>query len=475
MKKKKPDTLIINIVYDRVRDIMTIIYKQDGRKKLKIIKNPEYEFHILKPEFRDGERYLYVEDYMVDRYRVPYKYSEQSIAKILGKEQEYNIIKNSGQWRELRKFHNYPEVFGSLVDLEDWFIGEWIKEYGVSEQIPVIGYLDIEVDSYELGEFPIPERAAAPISHISYFNSSSKNLYTYILKNPKIKESDPSIIEKLKPMVKDKYQDEVNEINIEMYDDELAMITAFFNLINEVDKPDIVSIWNITYDIPYLMNRISRLCKVDFEDLPSTSENFYRFSQPARTIVTPKKLQDYQYVNFFIDRGTKDMADSGTYFKFNGFNIYIDQMLIHAAMNKSSKKESYNLDAIAEEELGDNKDKYDEDGNEYEMSTFMYIDYLKFTMYNIHDVMLLSMIEKKTNYIKIFTGVGTKTGTRFYKSFKKTICLENYFRRFLTEQNKILANNPNIYGDGGGAGFEGAYVGDPNNIENIGEELFNEE
>jgi hypothetical protein len=175
-------------------------------------------------------------------------------------------------------------------------------------------------------------------------------------------------------------------------------------------------------------------------------------------------------------------------------------MLIYANMNKGDKKEAYSLDFIADLELKDRKDKITgtDDEESMNMSNFIFRYYNEFTMYNIHDVMLLKRIEDKTTYINITWGVSQLTSTRIHKAMKKTICLKNFGKKKLEEIGIILSNNRNqtdftptkkieepldeeeIKDDiqqtkidtGGEPTLKGAFVADPNLLENVGTELF---
>jgi DNA polymerase elongation subunit (family B) len=171
--------------------------------------------------------------------------------------------------------------------------------------------------------------------------------------------------------------------------------------------------------------------------------------------------------------------------------IWIDQMLLYANIRKTNGvKESYSLDAIANEELG--KEKLDYTG--YTIKNLPWLNFPRFFKYNIKDVVLLFLMEEKNLDIDMLQKLSDVTNTRKYKVFKKTISIKNFVNKFAEQQGYVMGNNKNAQYGNDSAYFEeqylnkkqvvekspeysaafakkenyGAYVGDPNLTDKCG-------
>lgn len=169
-------------------------------------------------------------------------------------------------------------------------------------------------------------------------------------------------------------------------------------------------------------------------------------------------------------------------------------MLLYANIRKTSgQKESYTLDAIANEELG--KEKLDYTG--YTIKNLAWKNFDKFFSYNLQDTVLLHLLESKNLDTDMLQRLSEITNTRKDKVFKKTISLKNFVCKFAEEQGFIMNNNKNAqYGNDSDYFAEnylnqkkvlehnekylklfakkenyGAYVGDPNLNEHCGIEV----
>ena len=83
------------------------------------------------------------------------------------------------------------------------------------------------------------------------------------------------------------------------------------------------------------------------------------------------------------DRNNFDIKNKGDYFKVSSYTVYLDQMLSYVGLRKGQGElKSFALNAVAKEEIGDEKLDYSEDAN---IKTLPYVDYKKFVIYNIKD------------------------------------------------------------------------------------------
>jgi len=162
----------------------------------------------------------------------------------------------------------------------------------------------------------------------------------------------------------------------------------------------------------------------------------------------------------------------------------MDSMLYYANIRKAVKKESYSLDAIANEELG--KEKLDYTG--YTIKDLAWKNFWKFCEYNIRDSLLVYLLEKKNLDMDMLERLSEITNTRKEKVFKKTISLKNFVNKYAEENGFVMGNNKNASYGNDSAYYEehymhkaeileydkkykelfdrkenfGAYVGDPN-------------
>ena len=97
---------------------------------------------------------------------------------------------------------------------------------------------------------------------------------------------------------------------IYMYDDELEMIKQIFKMINTL-KRDFVLIWNLSFDIPYFMDRLTYLGK-----------------DPIDYMCSPDFK--YKYCWFRKDRRNFDFKTKKDVFRLASYSIFSDQMINYA-------------------------------------------------------------------------------------------------------------------------------------------------
>jgi DNA polymerase elongation subunit (family B) len=153
------------------------------------------------------------------------------------------------------------------------------------------------------------------------------------------------------------------------YDDEAKMLQEFLAAWEALDI-DIITGWNINFfDIPYLVNRITRL----FGEKEAMRLSPWRDIRSRTVVVMNKENEVYDLLGI----ATLDYFD--LYRKFT----YVNQ-------------ESYALNHIAWVELGERKKHY-----EGTLSEFYKRDFQKFIEYNQHDVALVEMLENKLKLLEL--------------------------------------------------------------------------
>ena len=195
--------------------------------------------------------------------------------------------------------------------------------------------------------------------------------------------------------------------------------------------PDVISGWNIKFfDIPYLVNRITKILGED--DAKRLSPWNYISSRKA--VVNNRELVAYEFTGI----STLD---------------YIELYRWYAPGGKS--QESYRLDNIAQVELGEGKISYDEFENLHQLYR---LNYQKFIEYNIKDVDLIFKLEDKLKLIELGLTLAYDTKTNFEDIFAQTRMWDSLIYNYLLDKNIIVP--PKVVKQKTSA-FEGAYVKDP--------------
>ena len=393
----------------------------------------------------------------------------------------------SSNMRNLLK-HNY--IYDADMDIADRYIKNFHEEFEPDINYKLHKcYFDIEVDLMPNGfkrdkfgnigyiGFPDEDVAPCPINIITLIDAKSLIVYTFICKN-NLNESMIEFESKLQlhiNEVRDELLKEdgltVNDIDTRFYNSEEEMIEAFFATVHEID-PDFMMAWNEGFDVKTLMNRLvqiySRKKELKAAGIRGYDQMLTTVSDSKYLIVkdhdgndvylTPKAFYKQNKDTSFVDR-----MDSFTV--LDGI-IWIDQMLLYANIRKTNGvKESYSLDAIANEELG--KEKLDYTG--YTIKNLAWLNFPRFFKYNIKDVVLLVLMENKNLDIDMLQKLSDVTNTRKYKVFKKTISIKNFVNKFAEQQGYVMGNNKNAQYGNDSAYFEEQYLNRKQVVENTPE------
>ena len=194
---------------------------------------------------------------------------------------------------------------------------------------------------------------------------------------PNIKEADQEITaitlrSKGKSYVFGCGQFVTNDSTIEYFQckDEYFMLQSFLKCWEFLDL-DIVTGWNIEFfDIPYLVNRIKRL-----------------FNEKEAKRLSPWKMLNERTVEF---RGKENQS-----YTLPGLSI-LDYYQVYRKFSFGNQ-ESYKLDYIAQEELGQKKIDFSDIGD---LNDLYEKDFQKYIEYNIMDVLLVERLEDKLKFLE---------------------------------------------------------------------------
>lgn len=441
LKNREGEYIILNSIYDKPKreddgkygnDLLTLVYKDidTGKSHMAEIEKPMIEAYVSKDGYAPVRPELYYPIEYTTKMDFTYKDRALEIAKLLGEDAVkfyYDQLRNKN-FKVADRFIAHKNVFSTDVDVEDFYRLKFLEEFGKTEKSIKVtkGYLDIEVDILN-NEFDLDNACGdAPINIVTYVDGASKKVYTLILRdydNPQVQELEDDIDGFIKELHENfdhnKYFKDF-KYAVRFLDDELELIETLFNIINHI-KPDFLLIWNMRFDIRYLIDRINRL------------------GGDYRKIINHKDFtSDTCYM--VVDNKKDKLILQNDDFVCASYTKYLDQMRVYAKVRKASSLPSYKLDAIGEKEVGEGKISYDDVGN---IATFPKRNFRKFALYNIKDVLIQYAIEEKVKDVDFMITKGYESGTRLTKVFSETIYNRNLGYIYFKKQGQILGTNQN--------------------------------
>ena len=255
-----------------------------------------------------------------------------------------------------------------------------------------IAALDIECASPD--EFPKPEQARHPINLISIWFSDDDKLYTFGL---------------------NEYTGDSDEVKNYCYcSTEKKLLENFFAFLKKKD-PDVLTGWYVeSFDVPYIVNR----CKnIDID---------YNLFSPIG-IVNDKKYGRYEIAGISI----------------------LDYIELYKA-RMPEKKESYKLNNVCMEELGEGKLEYDGRINDLFVD-----DWNKFVEYNVQDVILVKKLHKKFKFIELAYDIAYASLISPEKTFSSMAIHTGYILKFLHNKNLVMPARSDAHDK---TPIEGGYV-----------------
>lgn len=266
-----------------------------------------------------------------------------------------------------------------------------------------IANIDIEVGSDN--GFPEPESASEPITAITF--KIAEHFYVFGCGDYRTNRDDVTYM---------KCHDENN------------LIMRFLDMWEQT-SPDIVTGWYIQYfDIPYLNNRITRLM----------GEN------------TAKRLSPFRKIG---ERITTIHNKQQVVFDLVGIAI-LDYIELYKKFTYS-QQESFNLNHIANLEIGEKKLDYSEVESLHQLYK---TNFQKFIEYNIHDVELVDRIDDKMQLIDMALALAYDAKVNYTDVFTQVRMWDTLIHNELIEQKIVVPQNVTTPKN---SQFAGAYVKDP--------------
>ena len=450
-------------------DTMTIVYKDNttGKKGIEVIENPKYVFYMLKNNIPTPNYDMFFTDMKnLDEITCRYRDINKAIAEKLdqyeGTTKYTDLYKRNirdGNYKANMDFQKSRRVFGSDIPINDFYRMRFAEQYKNTETPVSRAYLDIEVD-VKLSPTDFPTNGNCPINAISYFEHDTKRLFTFLLNqkdvNPKSNEfcttvDNRAFNEEFKGFLNETLGSEkVKDFKLEniqtkvlTYNDELTLLKDLFGYINYT-KPDFLMVWNMSFDIPFIINRILALG-----------------GNPKEIMCIHDINPLYENCSYIVDSDHEDFSTKGDYADITSYTVYLDQLIQFASRRRGGAQyRSYSLDYIGNEMAGVQKLHYENiAANVMELP---YNDYRTFVKYNMMDVLVQYCIEFKADDILYVFDKALLNCTEYKKVHRQTIYLSNratiMFKNF---GDYVLGNNLNKFKPKPTVKYEGAYVADP--------------
>ena len=316
----------VDAFFDRGQDIIRVVERKDGKR--------EYQEYNAK-------------------YTFYYKDERGKYKSVYGDPLSRIVCKNTKDFRKEVAINRDKTLFESDINP----IFQCLSANYLNQDAPKlnIAFFDIETDFDPERGFADPADPFMPITSIS--------IYLQWLETMICLAVPP------KTLTMEEAEKELEGIeNVMLFAKEGDMIDTFLTLIEDAD---ILSGWNSEgYDIPYTVNRTSRVLSKD------DTRRFCLWGQ------LPKKREYEKY------------GKSAVTFDLIG-RVHLDSLELYRKYTYE-ERHTYRLDAIGEIEVGENKVPY-----EGTLDQLYNNDFRKFIEYNIQDTALLDKLDKKLRFIDL--------------------------------------------------------------------------
>ena len=320
----------VDAMFDRDQDIIRVVERRDGKRHF--TEYPaKYTFYYEDP-------------------RGKYK-------SVYGDPLSRIVCKNTKDFRKEVAINKGKKLFESDINP----IFQCLSENYLNQDSPKlnIAFFDIETDFDPERGFADPADPFMPITSVS--------VYLQWLETMVCLAVPP------KTLTMEQAQKEVEGLEgVVLYEKEEDMLNTFLDLIQDAD---ILSGWNSEgYDIPYTVNRVSRVLSKD------DTRRFCLWGQ------LPKKREYEKYGKQAV---TFDLVG----------RVHLDSLELYRKYTYE-ERHTYRLDAIGEIEVGENKVPY-----EGTLDQLYNNDFRKFIEYNIQDTALLDKLDKKLRFIDLSNSI----------------------------------------------------------------------
>ena len=316
----------IDAFFDRNHDIIRVVERKEGKRIYK-------EYPI--------------------RYTFFYEDANGKFRSVYGNTLSRIVSKNTKDFHKELAINRNKKLFESDINP----IFQCLSANYLNHDAPKlnVAFFDIEADFDPAKGFADPSDPFMPVTAITVYLQWIDSMVTFAL-IPKTLNMEQA-------------SEQTKDIkNLYLYEREADMLQAFLDIIEDVD---VLSGWNSEgYDIPYLVNRVSKVLSKD------DTRRFCLWSQ------MPKKRTFEKYGR---EQETYDLVG----------RVHIDSLELYRKYTYE-ERHTYRLDAIGEMELGEKKTVY-----EGTLDQLYNSDFKTFVEYNRQDVQLLNNLDKKLKFLDL--------------------------------------------------------------------------
>ena len=328
-------------------------------------------------------------------------------------EVNFDSMREANEWVSRNKHVAGRDIFGNTRYISAFINEQFPGHIEFNRNLINVTTIDIEVQSDD--GFPEPERADNVITAITIKNNIDNTYYVWGLGDY---DTEKSLMK-------------THRVVYKKFDTEANLLIDFVTHWSQPSQcPDVITGWNTRFfDIPYLINRISKLIGE----------------------VYAKRLSPWGMVE---RREITKQGRTQVAYELKGISM-MDYMELFIKFGYSyGAQESYRLDHIANVVLGEKKLSYEEHGSLFSLYKN---DFQKFIDYNIKDVELVDRLEDKMGLITLAMTIAYKGGVNYQDTFGTTAIWDTIIYRKLHE-NKIVVP---FSEDKTKSSYPGGYVKDP--------------
>lgn len=316
----------VDALFDRNADILRVVERKEGKRHF-----TEYPI----------------------KYTFFYKDPRGKYKSIYGDPLNRIISKSTKDFRKELAINNTKQLFESDINP----IFQCLSENYLNVDAPKlnVAFFDIETDFDPERGFADPSDPFMPITAISVHLQWMNTLITLAVPP--------------KTITMEEAKEQTQEFpNTHLFEKEGEMLKTFLDLIEDAD---IITGWNSEgYDIPYTVNRVSRVLSKD------DTRRFCLWGQ------LPKKRE---YEKYGKKAETYDLIG----------RVHLDSLELYRKYTYE-ERHTYRLDAIGETEIGEKKTVY-----EGTLDQLYNNDFRTFIEYNRQDVALLDKLDQKLKFIDL--------------------------------------------------------------------------
>lgn len=319
-------------------------------------------------------------------------------------------------FESIREAYDFLKLYKDSANSPVYGLNKFHYAYIYDEYKGVINYdpsqvsvvtIDIEVDISGDKGFPEPSRAENEITLITISRNGKKSVFG------------------CQPFDND-------DDNVTYYKcvDEVALLRSFIDVWNSVEySPDIVTGWNVEFfDVPYILNRITNVLGGDIA----------------------KKISPWRVIKQRnINRAGREEQT---------YDIYGIAILDYMALYKKFAfriQESYSLDYVCEQELGEKKNDYSDVGTLADLQVKAWQRYVE---YNIRDVDLVERLDDKLKLVELCMAMAYDAKVNFQDTFTTVGLWDTIIHNYLMDRNYVV---PQLKVGSHGESILGGYVKDP--------------